>query len=97
MWTTSYIILRPLPDGTAAVAHEAADMKRANYILQYVAEPGDALFQTPLHPKNTGDTPKYSYHTAQRGKFIYSNEEWIKNFCGGKEPVIRRDETTTAV
>jgi hypothetical protein len=88
MWTTPYIILRPSTDGTAKVAHEAADLKKASYFMQYVAEPGDALFQTPLHPKVVGDAIKYFYHTVTRGKFTYSNEQWVKDFCGGKEPQI---------
>lgn len=84
MWTTPYVILRPTIEGSAKIVHEANDLKRTNYLLQYVAEPGDAVFQTPLHPKIAGGPPKYSCHTAVRGKFLYSYNDWIKDFCGGK-------------
>jgi hypothetical protein len=96
MWTTPYAIIRPTTEGKAVIAHAAADLKRANYLLQYIAEPGDALFQTPLHPKVNGGAPKYSSHLVQRGKFSYSYEEWLKTCCGGKDVTFEAGAEATA-
>jgi hypothetical protein len=97
MWTTPYVILRPTIEGSAKIVHEANDLKRTNYLLQYVAEPGDAAFQTPLHPKIAGGEPKYTCHTESRGKFTCSYEQWIKNFCGGKVLQIEKSDNAAQV
>lgn len=78
-WNTAYIIVRVAEDGSASVVHQADKIKDARYWLQYIALPGDAILQTPAHPKYSGDgSPLYQAHLFARGKINHDEKEWEK-------------------
>lgn len=79
-WNHLYIVIRINETGTAEVVHTCSTMKDANYWLTYIALPGDAIFNTPLHPKNTGPTPVYYAHLVSRGKTEHDEKKWKENF-----------------
>lgn len=76
-WKSPYIIVR-VTDGVATVIHEAALVKDARYYLQYIAQPGDALFQTAAHPKYSGSGgPTYQGHLLKRGNIQHDEAAWL--------------------
>ena len=85
-WDKPYIVIRVGEDGNAAVVHSALNIKDARYWLQYIAQAGDALFQTPAHPKCAGqDKPSYYAHLIARGKIAHEESFWIAATLHGKE------------
>ena len=82
--TTPYIILRVDEDGKASTVKDNDKLKDATYWLNYIAEPGDALFITDKHPKYQGEgEPTYRAHLAKRGQVEYDKGKWLKML--GKE------------
>ena len=78
-WEKPYVILRTDGNGTLGKVHEAEMIKDARYWLSYIAQPGDAIFQTPAHPKHeTGEKLLYKAHLISRGKVGYDEAEWIR-------------------
>lgn len=78
-WKTQLIIARPQANGTLIVVNECASLKDARYWLNYIAEPYDALFLTPLNPKYAGDgSPAYSCHLISRAKTEYDKKKWME-------------------
>ena len=72
-----YIFLRIDEQGVASAVHSANTIKDAKYWLSYIAQPGDALFQTPKHPKYKGiGTPTYYAHLVKRGVLAYDENQW---------------------
>ena len=95
-WDKPYIVVRIGEDGSAAVVHTAAMIKDARYWLQYIALPGDALFQTPAHPKCTGNAePTYYAHLRARGKIEHDEKLWTETTLKGK-PLRFPSETVAA-
>ncbi len=80
-WNKSYIIVRFNNESNSfEVVHQAEKIKDARYWLNYIAQPSDALFRTPKHPKYSGqeDKPEYQAHLVERGKVSYEQNEWEK-------------------
>ncbi len=91
MWTTPFIILHTHEDGECKLVHEAETLKDAKYYLSYIAEPGDAIFGTPIHPQhNCGNRLQYKAHTIVRKEITYNEQQWLqfntKNNCPPKLP-----------
>lgn len=88
-WKTPLIIVRPQADGKVLVVNESASLKDARYWLNYIAEPFDALFLTPLNAKYVGSgDPIYSCHLISRAKTEYNENAW-------KEKVFDNPDATT--
>ena len=78
-WNKPYIIIRIAADGSVTKVHEAEKMKDARYWLTYIALPGDAIFQTPAHPKHEGgEKILYLAHLISRGSVGYDETSWRK-------------------
>ena len=78
-WLMPYIIVRCDGNGASIKVHEADKIKDARYWLSYIAQPGDALFQTPAHPKHEGgDKPIYKAHLIDRGNVGYEEQDWLR-------------------
>lgn len=79
-WTTQYIVLRLKADGSFEEVFHPEDLKKAKYIMSYVAEPGDVCCRTPLNPKHSkkNSAPEYFSHKANSGTAISDQTEWNK-------------------
>ncbi|MCC6932896.1 MAG: hypothetical protein IT292_06550 [Deltaproteobacteria bacterium] len=84
-WTIPYIIVRVGSDGSVTKIHETEKIKDARYWLSYIAQPGDAIFQTPAHPKHDGgESILYKAHLIERGNVGYDADQWSR--LVGKKP-----------
>lgn len=80
-WNKPYIIIRIAADGSVTKVHETEKIKDARYWLSYIALPGDAIFQTPAHPKHEGgENILYKAHLIERGNIGYDEPSWRKMF-----------------
>jgi hypothetical protein len=79
-WTCPFVIYRIDEQGKILEVFKAEDLKKAKYWLTYIAQPGDVLCKTPLHPKHSQSkkSPEYWSHKEQSGKLMTSEESWIK-------------------
>ena len=77
-WTTQYVVLRLHADGRIEQVFHPEDLKKAKYIMSYVAEPGDVCFRTPLNPKHSkaNNLPEYFSHKAKSGTAVTDQAEW---------------------
>lgn len=82
-WQKAYAIVRLGDDGLAQIVHWADKIKDARYWLGYIALPGDAVFQTPVHPKSTGG-PAYQGHLVARGTISHDEKKWLAEVVGTK-------------
>jgi len=87
-WKIPFVIYRITAENKLEEVYHALDIKQAKYWLTYIAQPGDVLCKTPLHPKHSKATPRPEYwsHKAQSGTPAAKEEEWTgiakeKNFC----------------
>lgn len=96
-WKTSYILVRPRPDGACEIVHAAEKIKDSRYWLQYIAQPGDAIFVTPRNPQYKGDgEPTFSANLLKRGKIEHDELQWrVQNNCGQPGANIRFVEPDT--
>ncbi|MCB0324330.1 MAG: hypothetical protein KDD69_12190 [Bdellovibrionales bacterium] len=80
IWKAAYVFIRVSANSgpqQAEVVHACASIKDANYWLNYIAEPGDAMFRSPLHPKHAGgEAPEYQAHLVKRGQVARVEGEW---------------------
>ena len=95
-WKNAYVLVRPERNGTLNVVHTAEQLKDARYWLQYIAEPGDAIFVTPTNPQYKGKNgePTFMSYLVSRGKLDHSEPAWKRqafeakdaelSFVGGK-------------
>ncbi len=92
-WSKKYVVLRP--DATTLQLLEvfaSDELSKANYWLRYIALVDDALFLTPLHPKQLGAAaPVYSSHKVGAGKTAQNQKEWTDKF--GSFPMVAVPET----
>ena len=78
-WEKAYIVVRVGSDGSVFKVHEADKIKDARYWLTYIGLPGDAIFQTPAHPKHEGgEKILYKAHLIVRGNVGYEESAWRK-------------------
>lgn len=72
-----YIFVRINAEKKAEIVNSCESIKDANYWLNYIAEPGDAMFITPSHPKHTGGSaPEYHSHLISRRNVGRDEAEW---------------------
>lgn len=79
-WNVNYVIYRVSLDGKLQELFQADSLKDAKYWLTYIAEPGDVLCRTPLHPKHSkkDNSPEYWSHKPLKGRVATDHEEWKK-------------------
>ncbi len=79
-WNVPFIIYRVTDDGKIQEVFHASDLKAAKYWLTYIAEQGDVLCKTPLHPKHShaGSQPEYWSHKADGRDPITNEADWKK-------------------
>jgi hypothetical protein len=78
-WEKPYVILRTKEGGECEQVHEADTIKDARYWLNYIAEPGDAIFKTPAHPKHeNSDKLEYKAHLISRKDIGYDEQSWLQ-------------------
>ena len=79
-WKTPFAVYRLSPDGKLTEVFQAEDLKKAKYWLTYIAQPGDVLCKTPLHPKHSKASgfPEYWSHKAHSGTPSSAEGEWKK-------------------
>lgn len=80
-WNVPFIIYRITQDGKVDEVFHAADLKMAKYWLTYIAQPGDVLCKTPLHPKHSKAKPNPEYWSHKEHSGTPSSEEtaWKKH------------------
>ncbi len=85
-WKTPFVIYRISPEGKLEPVHVAPDIQKAKYWLTYIAQPGDVLCKTPLHPKHSkkASIPEYYSHRTESKTVVTNEEEW-KSFAAGKK------------
>ena len=79
-WQTPFIIYRITPDGRWEEVFHAKDIQKARYWLTYIAQPGDVLCRTPVHPKHSKQAKcaEYWSHKETSGTPSSSKEDWIR-------------------
>jgi hypothetical protein len=84
-WKSPFIVYRIIGDGKLEEVFHAEDIKKAKYWLTYIAQPGDVLCKTPVHPKHSKQSkgPEYWSHKEQSGKPSSTEDDW-KNFAKNK-------------
>ena len=89
-WVSPFIVYRITPEAKLEEVFHAADMKKAKYWLTYIAQPGDVLCRTPIHPKHSGQskTAEYWCHKAQSGTSSSKEQDW-------KEFAVSRNYTAS--
>lgn len=77
-WWSPFVIYRVSPDGKLEEVFQAPDIKKARYWLTYIAQPGDVLCRTPIHPKHSKSSPMPEYwsHKEQSGTASSNEEQW---------------------
>jgi hypothetical protein len=77
-WKSPFVIYRINPDSTVEEVFQAEDLKKAKYWLTYIAQAGDVLCKTPLHPKHSKQTskPEYWSHKEKSGKLGSDESQW---------------------
>lgn len=81
-----YVIVRLEEGGQVKLVKASHSLKDVKYWLNYIAEPGDAIFLTPAHPKYDGGTgvPTYNSHLVKRGQVEYDKGKWEAAFLRGR-------------
>ena len=75
-WKSPFIVYRVSENGKLEEVFHAEDLKKAKYWLTYIAQPGDVLCQTPAHPRNEGDKPRYWSHKQKSGTPSSDQKGW---------------------
>ena len=77
-WTAHFVIYRIGAENKLEEVYRADGLKQAKYWLTYIAQPGDVLCKTPVHPKHSKNSarPEYWSHKAQSGTPASKEEEW---------------------
>lgn len=72
-----WAIFRPGSEGRMVLVHQADKIQDAKYWLMYIAEVGDALFKTKLHPRYSGEgAPAYESHLIKRRESEHNEQKW---------------------
>ena len=93
-WSTPFVIYRFTADARVEEVFSASDIQKVKYWLTYIAQPGDLLCRTPIHPKHSKgtSTPEYYGHKEDSGKPSWSKEEWEK-FIASKMLTVKLPES----
>ena len=101
-WNVPFVIFRVAEDGKIEEVFHAADLKMAKYWLTYIAQPGDVLCKTPLHPKHSksGKSPEYWSHKESSGSPTQNESGWRehaeKKSFSGRFPEEQMKEPASA-
>jgi hypothetical protein len=84
-WKDPFVIYRITADAKIEEVFHAKDLKHAKYWLQYIAQPGDVLCRTPVHPKHTkqSNRPEYWSHKESSGTPSSKEDDW-KRYAADK-------------
>ena len=87
-WPTPFVVYRVAAGGKVEEVFRAKYLKEAKYWLTYIAQPGDVLCKTPIHPKHSGSktNPEYWSHKDRSGKLGTDESQWkstIEELYGG--------------
>lgn len=91
-WKSPFVVYRIESDGKLKAVHVAHNLKDAKYWLTYIAEPGDVLCRTPVHPRHSksGETPEYWGHKVASGATSTDQSQWLslaeQQNCDGSFP-----------
>jgi len=79
-WKSPFIIYRISAEGKLTEVFRCEDLKKAKYWLSYIAEPGDVLCKTPVHPKHSksSNAAEYWSHKVQSGNAVSDETLWRK-------------------
>jgi hypothetical protein len=79
-WKAPFVIYRISPEGKIEEVFQAQDLKSAKYWLTYIAQPGDVLCKTPLHPKHSKakNSPEYWSHKDSSREPVMNEQDWQK-------------------
>ena len=83
-WKVPFIIYRVNPGAGLEEVFHCHDMKKAKYWLQYIAQEGDVLCRTPIHPKHTKSIKTAEYWSHKEGRSTVSKENVWKEFAAAK-------------
>jgi hypothetical protein len=77
-WKACYIVYRITQNADLLEVFHCDDIKKAKYWLQYIAQPGDVLTKTPIHPKHSKSSkcPEYWSHKEKNGLPISQEAKW---------------------
>lgn len=77
-WYSPFVIYRINSEGELIEVYRADDIKKARYLLSYIAKPGDILCRTPAHPKHSQETqfPEYCSHKEEHNQTSSNIAEW---------------------
>jgi hypothetical protein len=80
-WKSKYVVLRPDPDNSKYTeVFEAELISKARYWLRYIAQVGDVLCITPLHPDNKSSKLAYHSHKVTSGTVESNPNKWGKDY-----------------
>lgn len=79
-WKVPFVIYRINATGQIEEVFQAQDLKSAKYWLTYIAQPGDVLCKTPLHPKHsrTKSSAEYWSHKDSGREPVMNEQDWLK-------------------
>lgn len=79
-WKTPFIVYRINASGKLEEVFHCHDLKKAKYWLSYIAQVGDVLCRTPMHPKHSKQTKtaEYFQHKEESGKALAAKDLWEK-------------------
>ena len=99
-WKSPYIVYRINAQAALEEVFWTESIKDAKYWLTYIAQPGDVLCKTPVHPKHSkeGPTPEYWSHKEASGQPCTNEEAWRKHaqtkLCDLKFPTEQKSLPT---
>ena len=102
-WNVPFVIYRVNAEGKLEEVFHAADLKMAKYWLTYIAQPGDVLCKTPIHPKHskTVSSPEYWSHKEVSGSATQNEAGWKshaeRRSFNGKFPEEQEKEPNSQV
>lgn len=74
-WKSPFIVYRISADGKLEEVFRCEDMKKAKYWLTYIAQTGDVLCRTPVHPKHSKKSNQPEYWCHKEASSSPSSEE----------------------
>jgi hypothetical protein len=77
-WKSAFVVYRLNIESTLEEVYHCDDLKKAKYWLTYIAQPGDLLCRTPVHPKHSqkSKAAEYLQHKDRGGQCTTDTEKW---------------------
>ncbi|GEM_PF-6735790 len=80
-WKGKYLVLRPdNAQSEYTEVFECDEISKARYWLRYIAQVGDVLFLTPLHPDSSSVTLRYHSHKVSSGSIEANPTKWGQDY-----------------